>query len=52
MQYFFENKKERFIMIREPNVDETQGQRLDSEIANDEASYWSTPFSIDDVEDF
>lgn len=50
MTYFFESKKERFIMIREPSNEELSTSTLQEELANDLA--WSSPFSIDDVEDF
>jgi hypothetical protein len=50
MTYFFESKKERFIMIREPSNDELSSSKIQEDLANDEN--WSSPFSIDDVEDF
>lgn len=50
MTYFFESKKERFVMIREPSNDELSSSKIQDNLANDEN--WSSPFSIDDVEDF
>jgi len=50
MTYFFESKKYRFIMIREPSNDEANYSKIQEDLANDEN--WSSPFSIDDVEDF
>lgn len=50
MTYFFESKKDRFIMIREPSNDEANYSKIQEDLANDEN--WSSPFSIDDVEDF
>lgn len=43
-------------MLREPSKDEiialTQGLSLYRDLANDEKMFWSSAFSIDDVEDF
>lgn len=50
MTFFFESKKERFIMIREPTNEELSTSKLQEDLAND--LNWSSPFSIDDVEDF
>jgi hypothetical protein len=56
MSYAFEVKRDRQIMLREPTHDEniglTLGQEVYPDLANDEAKFWSSPFSIDDVEDF
>jgi len=56
LSYAFEVKKDRQIMLREPSHDEniglSMGQNLYPDLANDESKFWSSPFSIDDVEDF
>jgi|LauGreDrversion4_2_1035121.scaffolds.fasta_scaffold37192_5 hypothetical protein len=56
MPFAFESNKDRLLMIREPNHDEliglSNGNDIYQDLANDEKLYWSTPFSIDDVEDF
>jgi len=56
MSYAFEVKRDRQIMLREPTHDEiiglSLGQGVYPDLANDESKFWSSPFSIDDVEDF
>lgn len=43
-------------MFREPSHDElvgiSLGKTLYPDLVNDETKFWTSPFSIDDVEDF
>ncbi len=50
MTYFFESKKDRFIMIREPTSDELYTSNMQEDLSNE--VNWSSPFSIDDFDDF
>ena len=50
MTYFFESKKDRFIMIREPTSDELYTSNMQEDLVNEVNC--SSPFSIDDFDDF
>ena len=53
--YNFQEKKARFIMIREVSKNESdminRGKGIFNDLVNDESA-WSSPFSIDELDDF